>query len=67
MELQCSVIGSVIISIGFYAVIWGKAKEETTKDETDFTSSIGGSSSDSKVPLLQSLKVEDTRIPSCTV
>ena len=28
----CSVIGATILLIGFYAVIWGKAKEETSKD-----------------------------------
>ncbi|GJX20359.1 WAT1-related protein [Tanacetum coccineum] len=28
-----SVIGAAIISIGFYTVMWGKAKEDTTKDE----------------------------------
>ncbi|KAH9790555.1 WAT1-related protein [Citrus sinensis] len=44
-----SVIGAIIICIGFYAVLWGKANEEGTTY-----------SSDSKTPLLQSLKVEDT-------
>ncbi|KAH9742072.1 WAT1-related protein [Citrus sinensis] len=44
-----SVIGAIIICIGFYAVLWGKANGEGTTY-----------SSDSKTPLLQSLKVEDT-------
>ncbi|GLT35475.1 hypothetical protein SLA2020_099240 [Shorea laevis] len=38
-----SVIGAVIISTGFYAVIWGKAKEEATVDD------------DQQHPLLQKL------------
>ncbi|KHG07767.1 Auxin-induced 5NG4 [Gossypium arboreum] len=42
-----SIIGAIIISIGFYAVIWGKAKEAER------------TTSSSKVPLL---KVEDARI-----
>lgn len=42
-----SIIGVIIISIGFYAVIWGKAKEAER------------TTSSSKVPLL---KVEDARI-----
>ncbi|XVE83919.1 hypothetical protein DITRI_Ditri16bG0127000 [Diplodiscus trichospermus] len=41
-----SVIGAIILSIGFYAVIWGKAKEEERID-------------DDKAPLLQSHKVEE--------
>ena len=28
---MCSVIGSVILSFGFYTVIWGKARENSTK------------------------------------
>ncbi|XWS30335.1 hypothetical protein CRYUN_Cryun24cG0108500 [Craigia yunnanensis] len=52
-----SIIGAVIISMGFYAVIWGQAKEERTEDDSGL-SSLGTSSSD-KVPLLQSHKVEN--------
>lgn len=44
-----SVIGSVIISVGFYAVIWGKAREEAV---------VG----DDQRPLLQSRKVDDNVI-----
>ena len=29
-----SVIGSVILSLGFYTVIWGKAREDATKTVT---------------------------------
>lgn len=54
----CSVIGGVIICIGFYAVIWGKAKEERTEDESGLSGL--GTSSNGKVPLLQSHKVEDS-------
>ncbi|XP_050271316.1 WAT1-related protein At5g40230-like isoform X2 [Quercus robur] len=39
-----SLIGSIILSIGFYAVIWAKAKEELSL----------GSSTDDKTPLLNS-------------
>lgn len=30
-----SVVGSVILSFGFYTVIWGKAREDTTKTISD--------------------------------
>ncbi|XP_030931574.1 WAT1-related protein At5g40230-like [Quercus lobata] len=43
-----SLIGAIILSIGFYAVIWAKAKEELSL----------GSSSDDKTPLLNSYKFE---------
>ncbi|KAJ4729162.1 WAT1-related protein [Melia azedarach] len=54
-----SVVGAVIISIGFYAVIWGKANEERANGNYSGITSLGASS-DSKIktPLLQSLKVE---------
>ncbi|EXC31604.1 Auxin-induced protein 5NG4 [Morus notabilis] len=41
-----SVVGAIILLLGFYAVIWGKAQEEDTKDY-------------GKIPLLQSYRVED--------
>lgn len=44
-----SVIGAAIISIGFYTVMWGKAKEDTTNDE-DINSE---SSSTQRSPFLQ--------------
>uniref|UniRef100_A0A2N9I7E0 WAT1-related protein n=1 Tax=Fagus sylvatica TaxID=28930 RepID=A0A2N9I7E0_FAGSY len=54
-----SVVGAVIISIGFYAVIWGKAQEE---EEEEMKEDCGfgnlGSSSDGKTPLLQRYEVE---------
>ncbi|KAL4653529.1 hypothetical protein ACB092_01G310300 [Castanea dentata] len=43
-----SIIGAIILSIGFYAVIWAKHKEELSL----------GSSSDDKTPLLNSHKFE---------
>ncbi|XVF58114.1 hypothetical protein PTKIN_Ptkin07bG0036900 [Pterospermum kingtungense] len=49
-----SFIGAIILSIGFYAVIWGKAKEERIEDDSGLSSL-----SNDKVPLLQSHKVED--------
>ncbi|KAK6155169.1 hypothetical protein DH2020_009417 [Rehmannia glutinosa] len=46
-----SVIGSVIISMGFYTVMWGKMKEENIENSEDY---IGETSSyDAKVPLLK--------------
>ncbi|OVA16286.1 Drug/metabolite transporter [Macleaya cordata] len=50
-----SVVGAIVISLGFYAVMWGKAKEEE-KMGTDDIKEIGSSSlgsSTQKVPLLQ--------------
>ncbi|XP_059670190.1 WAT1-related protein At3g28050-like [Cornus florida] len=49
-----SVIGATIISIGFYTVMWGKAKEEMDDDNIE----IGNLESPSaqKTPLLQSYK-----------
>ncbi|KAF8399294.1 hypothetical protein HHK36_015159 [Tetracentron sinense] len=51
-----SVVGAIIISIGFYAVMWGKTKE----DEIGENSGPGSlESSSQKVPLLQSSKIEE--------
>ncbi|KAK7860622.1 wat1-related protein [Quercus suber] len=45
-----SLIGAILIVVGFYCVMWGKAKEQRTGEETR----IGGlESSREKVPLLQ--------------
>ncbi|XP_010555908.1 PREDICTED: WAT1-related protein At3g28130-like [Tarenaya hassleriana] len=48
-----SLIGGTLISMGFYSVMWGKAKEETS--ETDETSSPPCLDS-KKAPLLSNLK-----------
>ncbi|PSS30401.1 WAT1-related protein [Actinidia chinensis var. chinensis] len=50
-----SIVGATIISIGFYTVMWGRAKEEMVED-----CEIGDleSSSDGKVPLLQSYRTQ---------
>uniref|UniRef100_A0A2N9FKY4 WAT1-related protein n=1 Tax=Fagus sylvatica TaxID=28930 RepID=A0A2N9FKY4_FAGSY len=50
-----SVIGAIILSIGFYAVIWAKAKEELKEE---YCCGSLGSSSDGKTPLLDSYKGE---------
>lgn len=50
-----SVIGATIISIGFYTVMWGKAKEGVIKDEFMNLES----SSTPRSPLLQYYKDED--------
>jgi hypothetical protein len=49
----CSVIGATIISIGLYAVLWGKATEETED--------VGSleSPSTENAPLLQSCRTEN--------
>ncbi|RDX74537.1 WAT1-related protein, partial [Mucuna pruriens] len=48
-----TVVGAVVLSLGFYGVIWGKAKEELSEDFD-----IRPPSS-SKTPLLRSYKVKD--------
>lgn len=49
----CSIIGATVISIGFYAVMWGKATEE----KEDGFGSKESPTIDS-LPLLQSYKTE---------
>ncbi|XAR51833.1 hypothetical protein NMG60_11006587 [Bertholletia excelsa] len=51
-----SIMGATIISCGFYTVMWGKAKEETAEscEIRDLESS-----SNPKVPLLQSVSKQD--------
>ena len=46
-----------MISVGFYGVIWGQAKEEEMSDQDcDFDDSLRGSHS-GKAPLLESYRV----------
>ncbi|KAJ7974536.1 WAT1-related protein [Quillaja saponaria] len=52
-----SVVGAVILSAGFYAVIWGKVKEEDLHE--DYECDSLGSSYNAKTPLLPSFKPED--------
>ncbi|PRQ53820.1 putative EamA domain-containing protein [Rosa chinensis] len=52
-----SVVGAVMISIGFYGVIWGQAKEEEMKDQDYGFDSLRGLHS-GKAPLLETYKVE---------
>ncbi|KDO66271.1 hypothetical protein CISIN_1g0401761mg, partial [Citrus sinensis] len=50
-----SLVGATIISLGFYTVMWGKAKEEVSEDPgVDRQESAAAQ----KVPLLQSRKNE---------
>lgn len=51
-----SIIGAAVISLGFYAVMWGKATEEIPED---FASTDLESSSE-KIPLLRSSKEDNT-------
>ncbi|KAL3526026.1 hypothetical protein ACH5RR_014398 [Cinchona calisaya] len=48
-----SILGATVIAIGFYTVMWGKAKEET--EEID-ESNILETSANHKLPLLQTYK-----------
>lgn len=49
-EIICSVIGAAIIALGFYTVIWGKAKEEKMAEDV---SAGGVNPSSHRAPLLQ--------------
>ena len=44
--IPCSLIGTIIIVTGFYAVLWGKSKEEEIGEEVGIVNS-------EKVPFLQ--------------
>lgn len=50
-----SLIGATTISIGFYTVMWGKAKEEMTEDSQ---AESPGSLPTHKTPLLEKYKKE---------
>ncbi|KAJ9135277.1 hypothetical protein P3X46_032482 [Hevea brasiliensis] len=54
-----SLIGAIVMSIGFYAVTWGKAKEEETNESDEFNSFV--SSFDDEIPLLQHHRVENIK------
>jgi hypothetical protein len=47
---MCSVIGAIIIGMGYYAVIWGHIREEEILEGHDVESA---DSLEKKVPLLQ--------------
>jgi len=49
----CSIIGAIIISIGLYGVLWGKATEEIEEDVGSLQSP-----STENAPLLQSYRAE---------
>ncbi|KAF4390646.1 hypothetical protein G4B88_015536 [Cannabis sativa] len=55
-----SVIGATMISIGFYTVMWGKAKEEDVNEEIEEYHRVEGLESPpiDKTPLLQSYKMD---------
>lgn len=50
-----SVIGGTLISIGFYTVMWGKAKEEKADIDTHH---VAPSSHSKRVPLLMNYVAE---------
>lgn len=51
-----SVVGAIILLLGFYAVIWGKAHDEDTED---CGSDNLRAPFDGKTPLLQNYRVKD--------
>lgn len=53
--VEYSLVGSIIIVVGFYAVMWGKTKEDKV-DEDKLTRNIN-----SKSPLLE-IKDAETKI-----
>ncbi|KAK2452843.1 nodulin MtN21 /EamA transporter family protein [Trifolium repens] len=55
-----TVVGAVIISIGFYAVLWGKSKEESNEDFVIVRASLP--SNTNKTPLLKDSNVIDRGI-----
>ncbi|KAI4352305.1 hypothetical protein L6164_006569 [Bauhinia variegata] len=57
-----SVVGAIILSIGFYAVLWGKGKEgQLEVNEGNTIICVRTPSSNSETPLLQSYQVEGNR------
>lgn len=56
ISLDCSIIGATIIAIGFYTVMWGKAKEELGECDVDVDTRDLESTATQKYPLLQSYK-----------
>jgi hypothetical protein len=51
----CSIIGAIIVSIGLYGVLWGKATEEIEEDVGTLESP-----STENAPLLQSYRTDQT-------
>lgn len=47
----CSILGAVIMGVGYYALMWGQIKDEEARE--DHEDRNGGSIDDMKVPLLQ--------------
>lgn len=57
LKFYCSVVGATVIVCGFYAVMWGEAREDKKGEDI-----VVGSSSETpsgKVPLLQKKTTED--------
>jgi len=54
ISLFYSIIGAIIVSIGLYAVMWGKSREEIEED----VGSLESLSTDI-APLLQSCRIEN--------
>ncbi|XP_050382725.1 WAT1-related protein At4g15540-like [Argentina anserina] len=54
-----SVVGAVMLSIGFFAVLWAKAEEEEMSQDHEFDRLRGLPSALGKTPLLESYKEEN--------
>ncbi|CAI9111079.1 OLC1v1011216C1 [Oldenlandia corymbosa var. corymbosa] len=51
-----SILGATVIVLGFYTVMWGKAKEEMDEEECNEYSNLESSATDKKSPLLQNYR-----------
>lgn len=48
---MCSVIGAIIIGIGYYGVIWGQIREDEVPEDDSADQTVD--SLEKKIPLLQ--------------
>lgn len=46
-------VGAVVITVGFYTVIWGKIREETSDDTSDGNNVDSSAATDVIAPLLR--------------
>lgn len=51
-----SIVGATVIAIGFYTVMWGKAKEEEMEENEEIVVDILESANPEKLPLLQKFR-----------
>lgn len=58
--MHCSLVGAIVVVVGFYAVVWGKAKEGTTIEKVEGSKS--SESNGKRMPLLHSYSEEDGEV-----